>query len=100
MWKFVGWITTALIVAGCLMDLSRSDPAVPPYTMGAILLGLGLLIGLRLGSDSASAFVKDLLRLNKFMAEQINQLSELNHWHVRRQISHLSDSSEEPGNDV
>ena len=84
------------------MDLARSDPAVPPYAMGTILLGLGLLIGLRLGSDSASAFVKDLLRLNKFMAEQNNDLTELNHWHVRQKTSHLSGQSkhsEESGTD-
>ncbi len=70
--------------------------------MGAILLGLGLLIGLRLGSDSASAFVKDLLRLNKFMAEQNNDLTELNHWHVRQKTSRLSgqpEHSEESGAD-
>ncbi len=68
--------------------------------MGVILLGFGLLAGLRLGSDSATTFVKDLLRLNKFMAEQNNQLTELNHWHVRRQISHLSNASKESGNDL
>ena len=100
MWKLVGWTCAAVVVVGGLWDLTRSDPAVPPFAMGAILLGLGLLVGLRLGSDSATAFVKDLLRLNKLMAEQNNQLTELNHWHVRRQISHLSDASEESGDDV
>ena len=100
MWKLVGWTCPAVLVAGGLWDLGRSDPAVTPIAMGVLLLGFGLLMGLRLGSDSASAFVKDLLRLNKFMAEQNNQLTELNHWHVRRHVSHLSDLSEEPGNDV
>jgi hypothetical protein len=100
MWKLVGWTCTAVFVASGLWDLGRSNPVVPPFAMGALLLGLGLLIGLRLGSDSTAAFVKDLLRLNKFMAEQNNQLTELNHWHVRRQVSHMSEVSRKSGNDA
>ena len=100
MWKLVGWTCTTVFAVAGLWDLGRSDSTVPSIAMGVLLLGLGLLVGLRLGSDSASAFVKDLLRLNKFLAEQNSQLTELNHWHVKHQISQLSGASEEHGNDV
>jgi hypothetical protein len=99
MWKFMGWTSIAVLVAVGIGDLGRADSAVSPTAMGALLLGLGLLVGLRLGSDSASRFVKDLLRLNKFLADQNNQLSELNHWHVKRKKSQLSDTTEESVND-
>jgi len=87
MWKLMGWTCTGVFITGGLWDLGRNDSAaVPPTVMGALLLGLGLLIGLRIGSESALTFVKDILRLNKFLAEQNNQLTELNHWHVKRQV--------------
>ncbi len=100
MWKLVGWTCTAVLVAGCFWELSRSEPTVPPAAMGALLLGLGLLVGLRLGSDSATIFVKDLLRLNKFLAEQNDQLTELNREHVQQQISQLADATEECEDDA
>jgi len=95
----MGWTGIAVFVAAGIWDLGRADSAVSATAMGVLFLGLGLLVGLRLGSDSASAFVKDLLRLNKFLADQNNQLAELNHWHIKRQKSQRSDTTEESVND-
>ena len=93
MWKFVGWTSAGLLAAYGLWELGSSAPSLPPIAWGMILLGLGLLVGLRLGSDSATQFVRDLLRLNKFLADQNEDLTKLNHWHVKNYRSRKSDTS-------
>jgi len=87
MWKLIGWTGIAVFAVGGLWDLSKSVPTISPAVTAVILLGLGLLVGIRVGSDSASAYVKDLLRLNKYLAEQNDQLAELNHSHIKRQLA-------------
>jgi len=86
MGKLIGWAGITVLVASGLWDLSRTDPAVAPAVTAVILLVLGLLVGLRIGSDSSSAYAKDLLRVNKYLADQNDQLTELNHSHIKRQL--------------
>jgi len=94
MLKYIGWIFAGSFAACGLWELGSSAPNLPPIAWGIIFLGLGLLSGLRLGSDSATQFVRDLLRLNKFLANQNEELTELNHWHVRRARTEKRDPSE------
>jgi hypothetical protein len=94
MWKFVGWIFAGSLAAFGLWELGHSTPNLPPVAWGMILLGLGLLVGLRMGSDSATQFVRDLLRLNKYLANQNEELTELNHWHIKHSGSRKSAAGE------
>jgi|GEM_PF-4363439 len=94
MLKYVGWIFVGSFAAYGLWELGSSTPNLSPIAWGLILLGLGLLAGLRLGSDSATQFVRDLLRLNKFLADQNEELTELNHWHVKHNRTGKRDPSE------
>ena len=99
MWKYVGWIFAGSLAAFGLWELGHSAPNLPPVAWGTILFGLGLLIGLRKGSDSATQFVRDLLRLNKFLANQNEELTELNHWHIKHSGSRKSDTDKRVVND-
>ena len=99
MLKYIGWTFAAALAAYGLWELGSSAPSQPPIAWGIILLGLGLLVGLRLGSDSATQFVRDLLRLNKFLADQNEDLTKLNHWHVKQFRSRASDSHEHSANE-
>ncbi|MEO2047433.1 MAG: hypothetical protein ABGX16_12780 [Pirellulales bacterium] len=99
MQKSIGWICVATLIAYGLWEMQQSSAHLPPSAWGMILLGLGLVCGLRIGSDSATTFVRDLLRLNKFLADQNEELTELNHWHVKYSNSRKSDTGEHVVND-
>lgn len=63
---------------------SFEDPFLSSQLSGVLLLFVGLLAGLRIGTDSATRFTKDLTRLNKVVVEQNRELLELNQLFVRQ----------------
>ena len=62
-----------------LWQLPHDEPLLSPLTSGLILLAIGVVVGLRIGTDSATRYVKDLARMNKFLAELNSELVHQNH---------------------
>jgi hypothetical protein len=78
MFKLAGWTTTSALVALLLWQVVATQPLIPPL-VSALLLGIiGLLAGLRIGADSCLAYISDLQRNNKVLAEQQRELEDAN----------------------
>jgi hypothetical protein len=76
--SFAWLVFAALTIAG-LVELLRSHPILPPFVVGMSLLAIGVLAGLRWGADAATRLINDLTRTNAYLAEQNDELSELNY---------------------
>jgi MYXO-CTERM domain-containing protein len=72
------WLVFAALAVAGFAELLRDSPFLPPYIVGLGLLLLGVLAGLRRGADASSRLVRDLSRTNSCLAEQNDQLSDLN----------------------
>jgi len=91
--KILWAMAMAALAATGVWLLSRHPTLLPPALVGLLMFLAGGLIGLRVGSDSAARFVKDILRLNKFLAEQNDALAEQNH-HLLKRLIEPADGSE------
>ena len=65
-------------MAWAVWQLVSPEPLILPVTAGILLLVLGGLAGLRIGTDSVGRFVKELIGLNKYLGEQNLDLVEMN----------------------
>jgi hypothetical protein len=74
----IGWIVTIGLLAFLLWQLTIAQPLWPPAISGLLLVIVGVLAGLRMGADSATAYTNDVHRLNKVLAEQNSELQEAN----------------------
>jgi len=77
--KHVAWLLLLPFAVFALWQLQVAAPAIPRWSSGLILAVAVLLAGLRIGAESAGRFVGDLIRLNKYLAEQNRDLVETNH---------------------
>jgi hypothetical protein len=66
-------------MAWALWQLATQDPLIPPLAAGLLLVILGSLAGLRIGTDSVGRFLKELTALNKYLGERNRDLAEMNH---------------------
>jgi hypothetical protein len=73
------WLMFVTLAIAAFAELLSSDPHLPPYLVGATLLLIGILAGLRWGTDAATRLIADLSRTNSYLAEQNDELSELNY---------------------
>jgi hypothetical protein len=73
------WLVFAIFTIAGIVELLRSQPLLPPFLVGLALLFLGLLAGLRWGTDAAARLIADMARRNTYLTEQNDQLSELNY---------------------
>ena len=71
------------------LDLYLTDSLLPHWLTGCLLFFVGVLAGIRIGNDSAVVYVGWLFRMNKFLAEQNRELSELNYEHLNSTVRHL-----------
>lgn len=78
MMKTAAWLTTLIVVAVLVWQAATAGAIVPRAVAAGLLLGVGILAGLRLGADSAAAYIRDLQRLNKLMADQQQELEQVN----------------------
>jgi len=78
MLKLVGWLATAATLAFLIWQTAATDPLWPRTVSGLLLVVISILAGLRIGTDSAAAYTKDLQRLNKVLAEQNRNLEDAN----------------------
>ena len=72
-------LITLLSVSACaLWQLLVRDPVLFPAGLGLLLLIMGLIAGLSMATDSATRFIRDVSRLNRYLADQNNDLAEMN----------------------
>jgi hypothetical protein len=76
--KIVGWTATILVIGTLAWLAITSEVAWLRGFSGLLLLAMGLLIGLRIGTQSASAYIRDLQRLNKVLSDQQLELEAAN----------------------
>lgn len=76
--KFLGWIATILVVCLLLWVFVTSDVLLLRVSMGLLLLGCGVIAGLRIGTQNATAYITDLQRVNKVLCGQQRELEEVN----------------------
>jgi hypothetical protein len=74
----LAWFVLVVAILGVLWQSQGAAPRLPPLASELLLVSLGLLLGLRVATDSATRFVGDLLRLNLYLGEQNRDLAELN----------------------
>jgi hypothetical protein len=94
MTKLVGWATASALMAWLLWQTTASEPLLPHVASGLLLLVVGVLAGLRIAADSAAAYIRDLQRLNKLLADQQRELEEANWRLLQRAASHTAASPE------
>lgn len=78
MTKLLGWIATILVVCVLVWQTTVDAPLWPKALSALLLVAISGLTGLRIGAGGAAAYIKDVQRLNKVLAEQHRELEELN----------------------
>jgi hypothetical protein len=78
MLKLVGWLMTTAVLAFLIWQTSAADPLWPRAASGFLLVIISFLAGMRLSSDSSNAYMQDLQRLNKYLADQNQELQDAN----------------------
>lgn len=81
---FIGVAVAALAAFG-LWSLTQPSPPVAPAWIGFALFALGAVFGLRTSANSAARLLADMLRLNRFLADQNTDLAEQNYHLLRKQ---------------
>src|SRR5262245_56466107 len=76
--KIIACMMTIVLIAALTWQLVDAAPEVPRAVSALLLVVVCFLAGLRVGADSAAAYIRDLQRLNKMMAEQQQDLEEMN----------------------
>jgi hypothetical protein len=76
--KLIGWATALTLSALLLWQSAVPDSLLPHVVNALLLLLIGVLAGLRIATDSSAAYIQDLQRLNKVMANQQRDLEEAN----------------------
>lgn len=77
--SFLIWLALLVAAAWSVSELTAAEPVLSRPLLGLGVFVLGVLGGLRLGTLSATRFVNDLLRLNRYLADQNRELAESNH---------------------
>jgi len=78
MTKLLGWTATMLVVCVLVWQTTVATPLWPTTLSALLLVAISGLAGLRIGAGGAAAYIKDVQRLNKVLAEQHQELEELN----------------------
>lgn len=87
----MAWLVFATVIVFAFAELLSAAPFFSPFLAGAVLLVVGVLAGLRWATDAASRLISDLARKNAYLAEQNDQLSDLNY----ELLTHLNEAVEE-----
>jgi hypothetical protein len=76
--KVIGWSATILIVLTLVWQLAIDAPLLPKLFSAVLLAAVSGLAGISIGAGGAAAYIRDVQRLNKVLAEQHHDLEELN----------------------
>jgi hypothetical protein len=86
MLRLAAWITTTAVLAFLLWQAAMAEPFLPRAVSGVLLVVISILAGLRISADSANAYMQDLERVNKMLADQNRELEDANAM-LLRQVS-------------
>jgi hypothetical protein len=78
MLKHLGWMATSAIFALLVWQAVAAETFLPRVVSDLLMAAISLLVGLRIGANSADAYLKDLQRNNKVLADQQRDLEEMN----------------------
>ena len=78
MTKVLGWSATILVVSVLAWQIAAEAPILPRLIAALLLVFISGLAGIRIGTDGAAAYIDDVQRLNKVLAEQHRELEEVN----------------------
>jgi hypothetical protein len=78
MTKVLGWSATILVVSLLAWQIAAEAPILPRPVMALLLVLISGLAGIRLGTGGAAAYIDDVQRLNRVLAEQHRELEEVN----------------------
>jgi hypothetical protein len=99
MLKQLGWLAAVAVIALIIWQIAAAEPLLPRAASAALLMVISLAAGLRIGVDSAAAYIEDVQRTNKVLAEQHHDLAAMNELLLRkvnsgqsRTESHASES--------
>jgi hypothetical protein len=90
MLRLFGWSAAAVVLGFLLWQTTVSDPIWPHWVSGMFLAVAGCLAGLRIATDSATKYICDVQRLNRFLACQNKELEDAN----ALLLSQISDEAE------
>jgi hypothetical protein len=76
--KVIGWSATILIVSMLIWQLAIAAPLLPKIASAVLLALVSCLAGISIGAGGAAAYIRDVQRLNKTLADQHHELEELN----------------------
>lgn len=88
MLTLLSWLVFTAISATVIWQLIASEPFLPYWVSGLTLLAVGVIAGIRMGYFAATGYVKDLVRTNRFLGEQNQQLTEANLEMLKRHSAH------------
>jgi len=72
------WLILLPTAVFLIWQLQVDQPVVSRVVSGIALATVGFLAGLRVATDSASRFLRDVKSLNKYLADQNHDLAEMN----------------------
>jgi hypothetical protein len=90
MLRLAGWMTATALLGLIAWQISVDNPILPRLASVFLLALISGLAGLRLGADSAAAYIRDLTRLNKTIVAQNRELEEMNAILLNQARSHSS----------
>ncbi len=99
MLKLVGWLAVIATLAFLIWQIAVAEPLWPRAVTGLLLAIIGLLAGIRIGTDSVTAYTQDLQRVNKLLADQNQDLQDTNAM-LLREVRSESDTLPKPVTDV
>lgn len=78
MTKVLGWGLTFVVIGSLTWQIVTSTPLLPNAVSALLLVFVSVLVGIRIGVNGVTQYVRDVQRLNKVLAEQHHELEELN----------------------
>jgi hypothetical protein len=94
MLRRLGWIATTAVLVVLVWQIAATEPVLPRAASAVLLVIVSVLAGLRVSADSANAYMKDLQRVNKVLADQNQELQEANSILLEQVSSEPKTSSE------
>jgi hypothetical protein len=76
--RFAGWIAIVAVVTLLIWQTAATEYLWPRVICCVLLAIFCTLFGIRLGTNSTAAYMKDVHRLNKVLADQNEQLQDAN----------------------
>jgi hypothetical protein len=78
MLRLVGWIATIAALTFLVWQTVDEDPLWPTPISAVALVLVSILTGMRIGADSAAAYIRDVQRTNHALADQNHELRQAN----------------------